>query len=286
MGGTLMVAGMGCYIVVLISGYEIIKNHKIQKRNIIMLIVWIGGALINAAAPGNFARHSVIDKTGVHPISALEDSVFAVLLRCSRFIKRSNYISVIIICILCGFIIGKKVIVNIKEYNIISILCLITPVITAFPAVLGYSNWGLPNRCIFLVDFTFILSLVNFCLVIGIDLSKIVEKKFGKNFRGKFLIILTLIAIVCFPIRFSVLNTATFNVGRQIVDGTYSKYYKSCSDFYELLKVHKGEEVRISKEKVPASIGYMYNFYLSEDPLDWVNTSVANYYGLKSICIY
>lgn len=63
-GGSLTVTGTGCYAALLITLGFYLVSGKISIRNLIVTGAAIAGALVNAAAPGNFARHTYSSGNG------------------------------------------------------------------------------------------------------------------------------------------------------------------------------------------------------------------------------
>lgn len=287
MGGSLTVSGTGCFIAVLLCLYLFLLNKKVPVCNVIITLVWIVAAGINAMAPGNFARHSVIDQSGVHPFTALYDATNMASVRWNYFFKSTNFVFLLIVILLIGFLFGERT--EEDSYNrnikiIVSIISLFTPVITAFPVALGYSGESIPDRCAFLIDAPIIMTSINLAYLLGKEVLAKVDIEQKKNLT----ITLILTATVVFMLDgFGISNVKVRQISRNISEKVYENHYYTCKEFINSLQnYNEGDDVRISNNDFPASIDDIYNFYLSDDPSHWVNQSVAQYFGFNSIAIY
>lgn len=292
MGGSLTVSGTGCYVVALFVLYQMLPGEKkvsVRKLvpQLILFAVWFAGALINAAAPGNFVRYGYVDESGVHPIEACVNSVLMAGTRFGHFFTETNYVAVAILLILVGFLIGKRGPENAfvsKKYLFISLLALLTPIVTAFPLALGYSSVAMPNRCIFMVDVSLLAALANLAVVGGMMISGICEESDIKLFAV--ICVMMAACVVSFhphPIE----NSAFAHEVKQLADGTYEHYCRACESFFvRLSRTEDSGDVRIPAGETPARIEYMYNLNLSDSPDYFVNAAIADYFGFDSFAIY
>lgn len=69
-GGVLQVAGLNCWILLIICAFF----NKGEKKCWIVFLGGFLGALINSVAPGNFLRHNVIDTSGLHVLDSISMS--------------------------------------------------------------------------------------------------------------------------------------------------------------------------------------------------------------------
>ncbi len=56
-GGSLAVAGLGCYMALMLTAVFFLSTGKVSRYHLAVFAAGFAGALINAAAPGNFSRH-------------------------------------------------------------------------------------------------------------------------------------------------------------------------------------------------------------------------------------
>ena len=85
---------------------------------------------------------------------------------------------------------------------------------------------------------------------------------------------------------FGISNIKVRQISKNLSDGVYQTHYQPSRDFLDSLNQYeKGTDVLIPAQELPAAIDDVYNFYLLEDPSDWVNQAVAQYYGFQSIAV-
>ena len=283
MGGSLSITGTGCYLLLLMCAYYILKNRKISIANIIIFSIQVICAFINALAPGNFKRHGTSDNSGLHPHMALRISLENIDSRLDYLTENTVFVAILLLFFVCGLLIGRRQYNHIKEYLIISFLALFTPIVTCFPVALGYSSNYFPNRCVFVLDWTLILTISNFVIAIGC----FVTSRLKFEHLSEISVVLSVVA-VCFILSDyeAVANSPTVEISKQLCDGTYSNYYAQYLNVLdELSSYPQGSDVVIYSYKLPYDIPYYFNFYLMEESSNWVNVDMASYFGYNSITV-
>lgn len=285
MGGSLTVTGTGCYVLLMLGLYAFLRDKKLDKKIAVIFGFWLLGAIINAAAPGNFVRHEVIDDTGVHPLGALKNAFYMLDERYQWFFDNTNIVVILIILMICGVFAANYKKFNLKAYLVTSVLALATPAVTAFPVVLGYSRpSSLPVRCLFLIDVSVILSLSNMFFIIGVVIRNVLREEAVKE-------IAVILAVLCICSAmmdsYGLKSVKLLDLNHQLRADVYKNYYEECVSFYDRLEqCEKGTDVAIPANEAPSAIYYFHNFYLTKKPKNWVNKAVAEYYGLKSLKLY
>ena len=102
------------------------------------------GGVVNSMAPGNFIRHSVIEKTGeLNVFGALKSSVYSIL----DYFVYSNSISVLLFCGLIFIAIYKNesITINLKRLLFFVSFAFVSIIFVAFPVLLGYSSNSINN---------------------------------------------------------------------------------------------------------------------------------------------
>lgn len=286
MGGSLTLVGMGCFAAFIMCLYYVLKEKSVPIKNVIVLFVWICAAGINALAPGNYARHAVMDQSGVHPLKGLYFSTKMVDARWDYFLKETSFVLILLMVLLIGFMWGKKT--DDKRERIIKIVVsfvgLVTPIVAAFPAALGYSSDFMQDRVGFMIDFAIILSSINLANILGRELLGSVM--LGR--RKPIAISIILIGFVVLILDgFSISDIKVCQVSKRLSDGVYQNHYYACKEFMDSLEEYEeGDDVRISSNAFPTFIDDIYNFSLSDDPSYWINRAVSGYYGFNSISVY
>lgn len=282
MGGSLVVVGTGCYALLLFYLYLFLQDRKLEWQSFVMFGVWFVGALANAVAPGNFARYDMVDTTGVHPIKGVLNSIEVTGQRYSVFFMTTNFVVLALCLFACGILLGKSYAFK-KRGAVLGCVCLglLTPVVSAFPLTLGYSSDILPERCAFVVDVAIIISVACFMIVCGI----LLENKLGAERK-----VLIGIAVACCALtiidNYSIRDIKQLQIAKEVVNGTYGDHYVAYEQFMERMDAYNdGADVVLTTEEIPYQINNLYNYYMSTDPEDWINTAVAEYYGLGSVTL-
>ncbi|MEE3488004.1 MAG: DUF6056 family protein [Bulleidia sp.] len=264
-GGTLMISGGACWLLLLFLYDDSRKHGKINRQDLTLFLVAFAGSLINAAAPGNYVRHSMIDSK-IRIGAALNYSVKAV-------IRELGYIglktpALLFLGIL--FILSCKGLIRMKEQprKDTPVFLLFLPMVVVFPFSLGYSDSYLPNRCLFLLDFFLIPVLVYCILLIGMKFSNDRKQK-AYACCGVFIAA----AGLFIGVKNSILQAEAL---AELVDGSYAAYYERCSEIYDFLE--QTEEKEVVLNDFPVEIDNIAGFNLKDDPSYYSNVLTADWY--------
>ena len=286
-GGTLMVAGAGCYIALLILIFYSVKNHYVDYDGRRIFKWWFIGALVNTVAPGNYFRKIQSPPSG-GLLSSVKNSVLICLRNYYHLIKEDFLLQFLLLFVIIGIIIGlisKKKLAK-RDLKLLTIIAILSPVsswFAAFPATLGYgATAGLGNRCNFLLNGCFILSAIFAAIVIGYELAVLFGAK--SSFFAPILVTTAIFLSVILP---GDINANKFTeIGHQLTSGEIPQYYAECKNFVEnLYDYPKGSDVVISIDEIPRAITNTHEFYDFGDPSNpefWINEALATYYGFKS----
>lgn len=283
-GGSLEVAGASCFViltVLFVKGYR-----NLQKNDFIFFGIAVAGALINVAAPGNYARRDVIDDTGLHLGAALIHSVNQVIRSVEWLLYQTPFLVIAILCVMVGFSIGggewfrKTLALKILG------MCGALPVVTCFPVFLAYSSSngaGFPNRCEFVCVFVIVMTAIAVSVLLGVLLKEI---GYMKNYR-KLLGILGLLCLLMPQLNdnYKYSNTVVYRMyGNVAVDG-FKKYHDQVMDIYR--EIEKSENQDVVIEALPAAVPDFYDIStsLTTDPSYFANQAVAKYYGKNSVAL-
>ena len=283
MGGTLMIAGLGCYAALLILAHRFLRDRRICPKDLLVFLTWLSGAVINTAAPGNYVRHSWIDD-GMHPLRSLKYA-FTLTDRRWQFLTSENFAFLLVAVFACSLYISSN-----KKKDILkaafSVLGLFAPVVAVFPMALGYSIDKLPNRCAFIIDIAIIFSSFYCAFTMGEFCKALLDK----NSVKAVLVNAALLGVICVLLDgYGLSDFKTMHMAAQLHQGVYQDHFNVCRDFLEMLSEYpKGSDVRVSEDEVPYEIDNCRNFCLfPEDDSDyWINKEVAKYFGLNSLVIY
>lgn len=279
-GGSLTVSGTVCYAFLLLTAGFYLSTGKVSGRNIFVTASAIAGALVNVAAPGNYARHTYNnggDSGSWRLVQAVKEAVKIVLAECERLTKETMFGVMLMVMLLVGVYLSKKLCGRLKAYAIISALALGAGFVTAFPVVLGYGGSEFPNRCYFILDVVLVLSLLNFMALAGACMdrwAKICED------QRTWAVLFVLLFAVCLLSPEKISDSAVVLVAKSKHSGSYENYYEECLLMYDTLAHSPEDDVVL---KVPEYIANFECFYLDEDPEGWVNVGMAEYYHKNSV---
>lgn len=276
-GGSLAVAGAGCYTALILTAAFFLLSRKINVRNLAVFAAGVAGALINAAAPGNFARHDGTAGAGLHFGQAAGYTVRMFAEETGRLFRETMLGLVFLFMIAVGLYLAGKCKIALKEYGVVTISALAAGMVAYFPVALGYGDYYVPNRCFFVIDTALVISLLNLALFAGICLHRLL----GLPADGKHIAVLLyvcLAAVIVSPL--SVEELPVYRMARSVHNGSYRDYYGKCVEIYDYLENCPEEEVVL---EMPEYIEDFECFYFDSAPDGWVNQGIAKYYGKKSV---
>ena len=276
-GGSLTVTGTGCYMVLLLTVGFYLVTKKLSVRNIIVMVVGIAGALINVAAPGNYARHEYGNGESWQLLQSVKWAVKNVLGEVERLTKDTLFGVILIAMLMVGIYLAERIRKHFTVYGIVSVLALGTGFVTAFPVALGYGGSYFPNRCYFILDVILVLSLFNFAIFMGCLLDRWAKLHDDRRVWAVLWIIL-FSSFIFSPEALS--ESALMAVAESKHNGSYRNYYEECVGIYDYLENCTEEDVVL---EMPEYIDNFECFYLDEDESGWVNVGIAQYYHKNSV---
>ena len=276
-GGSLAVAGAGCYTALILTAVFFLSSRKVSVHNLAVLSAGVAGALVNVAAPGNFARHDGTAGAGLHFGKAFLYTARMFAEETSRLFKETIFGLVFLLMIAAGLYLAGKCRIALKEYGVITVLSLAAGLVAYFPVALGYGDYYVPNRCYFIIDTVLVISLLNLALFVGICLHRLCGLPADAKSTAVLLYI-CLASVIVSPL--SVGEMPLYRVARSVHNGSYREYYEKCVEIYDYLETCPEEEVVL---EMPEYIEDFECFYFDVDESGWVNQGIAAYYGKKSV---
>ncbi|MDE6845547.1 MAG: hypothetical protein K2J99_07255 [Lachnospiraceae bacterium] len=276
-GGTLAITGAGCYIILLLTVGFYLVSKKISVRNIIVMAAGIIGALINVAAPGNYARHSESAGEGFLLFKAVKWTIKNVCAETERLTKETLFGVMIVVMILMGVYLSDRVKRAFASYGIVSVLALMSGFVVAFPVAFGYGGPYFPNRCYFILDVVLVVSILNFAVFIGCCL----DRWSGLHESKSSLAVLVVVVFAMLVLSKETMEDSAFlTVAKSVNNGSYHDYYGKCVSIYDYLENCPEEDVVL---EMPEYIDNFECFYFDEDENGWVNIGIAQYYHKNSV---
>lgn len=276
-GGSLAVAGTGCYVTLVLVFTFFLFTRRISFYNIGVFMAGFLGALINAAAPGNFSRHDKTAGGSLHIVQALMYTVRMFAEEGSRLFRRTIFGLIFLLLIAAGIYLSGRCKIALKEYGAVTLLALAAGLVAEFPVALGYGSFNIPNRCYFIIDAALVISLLNLALFIGVCLHRMAGLPSDGRCLGMMLYI-CFAAVIVSPLTLE--ETPLYRVARSVYNGSYREYYGKCERIYEYLETCPEKDVTL---EMPDYIEDFECFYLDSDENGWVNVGVAAYYGKNSV---
>ncbi len=276
-GGSLAVAGVGCYMALLLTGIFFLFTGRVSRYNLTVFAAGFAGALINAAAPGNFSRHDGTAGAGLHFGQAIGYTVRMFTEETCRLFRETILGLVFLLLIAAGVYLSGRCRIAIREYGIAAAFALLAGAVAYFPVALGYGGYYVPNRCYFIIDTVMVLSLLNLALFLGICGHRLCNLP-SDGRTTAVLLYICLAAFIVTPL--SMEEMPLYRVARYVHNGSYREYYEKCVAIYDYLETCPEEDVEL---EMPEYIEDFECFYLDEDEDGWVNQGIAAYYGKRSV---
>ena len=278
-GGSLEVAGTGCFMLLMICVVKRMLGN-IERKDYIIFMISVMGAIINVIAPGNYSRHSLIDNSGLHFINATISTFDIVIEFMEQLIFDTPFIVVLFVAFLIGIKIGKINRIRLDIYGVIIILSCILPIVTGFPVCLAYSgNSYFPNRCEFVEVTIIVISLVLIAIAGGCILSGKMEGLFSKEVC--LVLILFLIAMPSINPAWKISELIPYTMLEQIAVREFKNYNEEVNELYHSIGADENEDVFIYD--LPEKIDNFPSVSIDEDMASWLNPNIAEYYGKKSL---
>lgn len=280
MGGSLTIAATGCGAVLLLCVYSFLVHKSVNRVYLSVFTVYLVGALLNAAAPGNFIRQKTSEGGGMHLTGALFHTYQVYESNLHWVFNRTNFGIVLLIVLICGMFLQGKMRVDRNRYTIVSVLALLIPGIAIFPVVLGYNLSWMPNRCVFILLLVMVLIFYNLALLAG---WWIVETVLTKNRRTVAVMTFLLIFALGTVNGYHFSDYASTRVFKKLCKGTIQNYHREYIDMLHLIKLGKGTDFVLEPSDIPEPIEDFYCFDLSTETDERMNKAIAYIYQLNSI---
>lgn len=284
-GGSLEVAGFFCYSCLLFIIFSLINKKSIDKKMYIFFIISVIGSVINAIAPGNFVRRQGVDSEGIDLFRTIYYSFSITLDKYDSFIfsKETSFILFIFIGIILGYLTKKKI--DKASIFIKSILLFFMPVVTIFPVVMGYNytseRYYFPSRVAFVLNLSFIITVIIFSFYIGNILSAKLDEKESK---------ILFIALTAVSLIVIINSEKKLSDYQPIVtaDSLANNNLKESADsimsaYYSIEKSEDKDAVAYIKSNI---IPWFEVYPLSDNKDDWTNAAIARYYQKDSVIFY
>ena len=278
-GGTLPVAAF-CNVILLGIGFW----EYVHRRNFKILPVFLcsmAGALINSAAPGNFARQ---DRIGAELdiILALKNSGGAVLSGFRDLIRNSPLLLIVAICVFIGI---RCLRIKIYEILYIVVYSIIGLLLIDFPVVFAYGNIYLEPRVLFVQNMAIVAATMSCSVCIGQTLAWCLPRVQNLQeiyvFVGAAVCLLTVVLMTGGG--YGINDIMPLAIYKNIANGNMREFDEENRIIFQLLDEASGQDVVI--EYSPSAMGILQPMKLQQSADYWTNVGTAKWYGCNSIIL-
>ena len=280
-GGSLNVSSLVCSILLIGIVYKIWRTHKIDCGIVIGGVAFIG-AIVNAVAPGNMIRHSVITDSSIH----VGDSVFLSISYTNRLLLQYTQNGMLPLLFIVAFWFGYTQVLSSKKIllpGVVSMYGYFAVVLTVFPVVLGYGEDNLPGRAVFIIQIA---------IAIYANINAVA---WGIWFRHKYANIHGLVArivvsgVICASIYMwgytgIITQLTPYKMIIHMYNGDFERAYIREEFIREQIRISNDADVTayIYKEMGESWTNIKY-MGLEDDSEFWANMGVATFYGKNSV---
>lgn len=271
-GGVLLIGAFGACILLLCLAADFAGRRKINKYYLFPFCVMVAGDLINCLAPGTFAKYELGSGTpnvGGNIISAVKYAVLTVAEDYADLFGGTTFMIFFLCAFLLGWALNKKI--KTSQYLVILIAAALTPVITIFPMVLGYNDFGLKaigNRGLFCCDLSIIFSAE---LAAAATASKLRASGILKSKRlvPAVCAVLMILTLAVHP--GSIKESAPVQITQNLANGKIQAYSSDWHEIFDYMYNSPGQDIIIIE--VPEDCVGVKKFELHSNP-DSLNSQV------------
>lgn len=273
----------GMIYIVLWFCFSIKEHRPLWKKSIPFWIMLLSG-LSAVAAPGNYVRHTAFDSS-LNILKAVIDALKMTGIILNHLIQQPLVIVLLVFCIYTGMKHANRSVKG--TYPLLAgFLFLLTLFLNAFPIALGYAGTSyFPNRIYFLLDFTALVGMIVFSICLGMYASGLEQYK-----ALKMCYIETFLAFFIFLILYSTLIYTKNTRGLPWFQTLTSvKDVKELHDIWQdcLIEIRDSDEsnvtIIVEQGSYVSPILSLPN--LANNKENWVNESVAQFYGKESVVV-
>ena len=255
------------------------KNVRGLAKKVLPFFFMVLGGVLTVVAPGNYARHDMIDDSGLQVFDAL---LYA-LLDAGYVIKALLANPIIVLGMLGVVLLGKKWLggrLIPLWYSVLAyILTLVCLYLICFPVALGYSSDFLPNRQYFVANIFVILGLSAGSFYLGGWLSE--QNIFASVKDVEWICILAILAYVTMFATDKFEKMPYYVTANNI--GEIKKTAEAWDAVFEELENAESKDVVIEVDDEFQSGPVLMYPFLTEYNMHYVNIAIAQYYNKESV---
>ncbi len=281
-GGSLNITALNCGLYLLIGfiGYRV-YNRK--GKAIICFASALLGGIINVTAPGNFARHSMM-QLQYDILGAAKAAAYEVWSRLQYLFFESPFILTLVVFFLAILMFGGNYDKVGKIHPILLLFIVLCGIIIInFPVCLGYGRFT-ADRCAWVEECGIYLGAFGWTA----NLAIWIRNNFGNFEIRKDVMLCIIVSSLFFGCNLGNVrnldNYPTIQMMKQLMNGDL----RECAEFWEevLLEIESANEknVVVYRNEIKTN-PFLYCIGITSDQGHWINIAVAEYYDKDSVCI-
>ena len=274
-GGTPMIGGLGAAITLLPLVLVMIEEKRIDRTLLAFFLSIFSGDLVNVLAPGNYVR-----APGKLMILQSLHAAFKMYgLGLQFYYSRVFFLFTIILAFSLGLRYGRG-----RRWSVFSVAMiglLITPIIPAFPYVLGYSIAEVTEetgRIWLAVDLALTGCISSAAFFLGGQLRMVIGEKTRKRIKIGLSLVATILLLFSFP---QVDESIPVQIMENLRNGKIAAYSAEWHEIYDMLSMRPGEDIVIGWQP-DVCVGAL-KVELGAAPDHYINYQMARYFGNSSI---
>ena len=276
-GGTLLNGALGACLTLTLLAALGLETKRLDTVCLRAFLAAFAGDLVNVLAPGNYV------KSGIGGVASLLEAVkYAFVFTAGRygaFFSRPVFLLALLGALLLGLRAAKRL--RAASFALVLTALALTPVVVAFPYVLGYhveSEEFLAGRAFFMIDIALVVCWETAAFQLGAQLWGPIAEKNEKRLGRYAAALATLLLVLGLP---AVADCTPVQVTKNLLSGEIAGYAGAWWEIMHGLEERPGELVVIYEQ--PESCIGVYPFRLNAWPDNPTNVHVARYYGNKYI---
>ena len=240
-------------------------------------------ALINVAAPGNFARLKFESSQGMNIPLAFINTIRLIIGRVYALYKE-QYLVLAAVVLFFAVLMIKETRVHVNGFQLLYtvVASLFVVGVSFFPVCLGYGRVTSLDRILFLVDLEVALAFVLCIIVLGLYVKGIVPEKAAEINYVTLIPILILLAYMNLRV-VGIGNQMLYKTTLEFSNGTLKAHSVSEQGILDEIRNSPDQDVVVVTEYVNTEVSL--NNGISDDKEHWVNAVVASCFDKQSVAL-
>lgn len=278
----LMVVSLICLVYLALFLPAFIRKQKRMISFIPFLFCFAGG-IFSVIAPGNYARHDVVDSTGIHVGAAIKNTIQVEVSYLYANLNNEFLGMMIITVIVLSYLYARKRKGLVRYYSLIKAILffLVVMFFVIFPVTLGYSSDNMPNRMQYMINTYMILGLS----FLAVDTGFIIASHMGSQLIDKRSVLLTALVLII-GMYIGPLSHGSIGLIPYVQQIVCHSEAVSCHDEWvsilDEIKTSNDRDVVVDRQSV-TKCSMLKVPDLGEDAGKWENTVTAKYLGKDSV---